>query len=76
MSTKIDINSEDLRVILKSLSFITNEGIVSFTNNGINMKLVDPANVCMVDLTIPAADFLRYDIENEFKLGLAFDKIR
>lgn len=74
MDIKIDINSEDLRVILKSLSFINKEGIVSFTNDGINMKLVDPANVSMVNLTIPAADFLCYDIENEFELGLAFDK--
>lgn len=74
MGTKIDINSEDLRVILKSLSFINKEGIVLFTNDGINTKLVDPANVSMVDLTIPAADFLCYDIEKEFELGLAFDK--
>ena len=74
MDTEIKIDSEDLRVILKSLSFITNEGIVSFTNDGINMKLVDPANVSMVDLTIPAADFIQYNIETEFELGLAFDK--
>lgn len=74
MDTKIEIDSEDLRVILKSLSFINKEGIISFTNDGINMKLVDPANVSMVDLTIPPADFICYNIENEFELGLAFDK--
>ena len=74
MDPEIKIDSEDLRIILKSLSFINKEGIVSFTNDGINMKLVDPVNVSMVDLTIPATDFLCYDIKTEFELGLAFDK--
>lgn len=74
MSTKIEIDSEDLRVILKSLSIIKNEGIISFTKKGINSKLVDPANVCMANLTIPEVNFDCYNIDDEFELGLAFDK--
>jgi len=74
MDATIEINSEDLRAILKSLSAIYDEGIISLTKDGLSSKIVDPANVCMISIDVPAIDFEKYKIESNTELGFAFDK--
>ena len=74
MQLNAKINSDDLRSILKSLSIVSYEGMLSFTQNEMTSKLVDPANVCMVDLNIPTGEFTDYELDEDFSIELDYDK--
>lgn len=74
MQLNAKINSDDLRSILKSLSIVSYEGMLSFTKNEMHTKLVDPANVCMASLDIPTGMFTEYDLDEDFSIGLDYDK--
>lgn len=74
MQLNAKINSDDLKSILKSLSIVSYEGMLSFTQNEMTSKLVDPANVCMVDLNFPNSEFTEYELDEDFSIGLDYEK--
>lgn len=73
MDAKIEINAEDLRNFLKSLTVITNDGIISLSKDEISAALVDPANVLMGEFNIPASDMQKYTINDPRDVALRFD---
>ena len=74
MQLDAEINSEDLRDILKSISVVADEGILILSNDGLKCRMVDPANVCMIAINIPKAEFKKYKLESDIEIGLAFYK--
>jgi len=54
---------------------LADEVRLHITTDGIEYRLVDPANVAMVELAVPAAAFDQYDVE-ETVIGVHIDQLR
>ena len=69
------IKSEILREVIGVLSTITDEGKFNLTKDGINTKVVDPAHVAMLHLTLNKKAFEEYKTD-ECTLGIDIDKLK
>jgi len=58
------------------IGVINNETRINFTKDNINLRLVDPANVEMINLEIPINAISEYRLNNDLTLGLDIDKIK
>lgn len=71
---RLELNAEDLRSSLKSLMQIHREGVLVLTEAGLDIKMADPANACVVAFSLPATDWITFELDKpEIKLALAFD---
>jgi len=56
---------EVLTNLIKGVSELINEGEFKFTDKGLNLLSMDPANVCMINMTVPANTFLGFNRGDE-----------
>jgi proliferating cell nuclear antigen len=57
------VSADTLRATLDSVSVLVDECKIHLTEDGIEVRAVDPANVGMVDLTLDAAAFESYETD-------------
>jgi proliferating cell nuclear antigen len=57
------VSADTLRATLDSVSVLVDECKIHLTEDGIEIRAVDPANVGMVDLTLDAAAFESYETD-------------
>lgn len=69
------IKSEVLKEAIDVLSTIADEGKFNLTKDGITTKVVDPAHVAMLDLTLNKKAFEEYKAD-ECTLGIDIDKLK
>lgn len=72
---KAVIAMETLQGVLKALSAIDTEGKMQVGPEGWHVKMVDPANVAMIDVTIPASAFDFYQSDTG-EIALDFARIQ
>ena len=74
IAMKAVIEMETLQGVLKALTAINTEGKMQVGPDGWRVKMIDPANVAMVDVTIPthAFDFYEADVG---EIALEFGRI-
>ncbi len=56
--------------ILEALSNIVDEAVFSFSEEGLRVKALDPAQVALVTVYIPPSSFLTYDLREETSVGV------
>ncbi len=59
---------------IASIAELISEGTFKFTKEGLHFIATDPANISMVILKMPAANFVEYEVEEDTLVGLSFDK--
>lgn len=70
---KIYINPMLMIHIYNTLKWAVDECIFDISPGGLKVKAVDPANVCMVELNVPASDFNIFDVDEYCKIGVNLD---
>ena len=60
---KVVIKAKLLKSVLKALNPFVSEARFRFNENGMYVRVVDPANVCMCILDVPASSFESYDLQ-------------
>jgi proliferating cell nuclear antigen len=66
------------RKIIEAVSAVTDQAVFKATPKGIQMRMMDPIRVMMLDLDLPAEVFTEYNCTEEMKLAFnleAMDKI-
>jgi len=72
---KIKTSVEFLTECAEAIVGVANEAILTITENGLEINAVDPANVAMVDLTLPRSSFNNFEFESseeQLKIGIDF----
>jgi len=72
----IEFNVEDLKAIFKALEHLVEEVKVSFNKYGLLVRAVDPAHVCMIDLSLDESALNFYLLEGVDNIGLDLDKVK
>lgn len=67
---KLTCKGSLLSQMLKAVDAIINETILEVTYDGIHTRVVDTANVAMVDISISRKEFDSYSLDSEMTLGL------
>lgn len=65
-----------LNELIKPLSAISKECVLSVTKTGIEVKLVDPANIALMWVTYPKKMFDKYKVTKDMKIGVEFDPLK
>lgn len=71
---KVELKNTTLKEILTVLSVLVDEAKFNITENGIEIKAVDPAHVAMVKLSIDKSAFENYNA-TEIELGIDIAKL-
>jgi proliferating cell nuclear antigen len=66
-------HGDPIRSLTEHLTAIVDETKVRLDDDGLHVSHVDPANVCMLDVTAPAAGFERFEVTEETSIGLNLD---
>lgn len=64
-----------LKDSLQSISNVITEGVVQFTDDGVELVAADPAMVAMVDLRIAASAFDSFDCDGEEHIGVNIEEL-
>ncbi len=76
MSLECILSGEVLKTAFKGLNVLVSEAKAHFTENGLHIRAVDPANVAMVVLEIPKDSFESYIYPEEEKvIGIDISRI-
>ncbi|MCS7134592.1 MAG: proliferating cell nuclear antigen (pcna) [Candidatus Pacearchaeota archaeon] len=75
MLLKLD-NSKLLAEAIALISELVLEVNARITKQGFEITAIDPANVALVDLKIPAKAFSKFEIENEEEIGLNLEDFK
>jgi len=70
MRANLIASVRDLRILLNSINVLVSEARLHFTDNGLNVRAVDYANVAMVAASIRSDVFESYSIAEKFKTGI------
>jgi proliferating cell nuclear antigen len=62
---KCTLDADHTEQLFKRLSKLISEGLLRFTENGLELTVADPAMVAMVDLEVPRDSFEEYEIDSE-----------
>jgi len=73
MQLKIERNK--LAAIVKPIAAVVDEAKLAFDDDGLSVRVVDPAHVCMLLITAPKAAFSSYTVLGKEPIGLDLDKI-
>jgi len=60
---------------IAALRTIVDESKLRFDDDGLRSRAVDPANVAMVDVTVPSGGFERLDVDDETTLGINLETL-
>lgn len=60
---------------IAALRTIVDESKLRFDDDGLQSRAVDPANVAMVDVTVPSGGFERLDVDDETTLGINLETL-
>ncbi|AFH22853.1 PCNA-like protein [environmental Halophage eHP-36] len=60
---------------IAALRTIVDESKLRFNDTGLQSRAVDPANVAMVDVTVPSGGFERLDVDDETTLGINLETL-
>jgi len=60
---------------IAALRTIVDESKLRFDETGLQSRAVDPANVAMVDVTVPSGGFERLDVDDETTLGINLETL-
>ena len=74
MRLKIDVKS--IKEILNLVSTLVQEAKVSFTPDGLSIKVMDPARVSMIGIVVNKDAFQEYSTDSEMIVGLDIDALR
>lgn len=70
MQLKAVIQADRLQAVLKGITAIATECLATVGPEGMAIKLVDPANVAMADITVPAEAFDFWDCPDQGAIAL------
>ncbi|MDR0198298.1 MAG: DNA polymerase sliding clamp, partial [Methanomassiliicoccaceae archaeon] len=73
---KAEIKSDTLKGIVNVISTLVDEAKFSISEEGVNLKAVDPAHVAMVDLTVSKGAFESFSASNGTEMGVDLDKMK
>ena len=73
---KAEIKSDTLKGLVSVISTLVDEVKFSISEEGVNLKAVDPAHVAMVDLTLEKKAFESFSASNGTEMGVDMDKIK
>ncbi|MDR2866076.1 MAG: proliferating cell nuclear antigen (pcna) [Methanomassiliicoccaceae archaeon] len=73
---KAEIKSDTLKGLVSVISTLVDEAKFSISEEGVNLKAVDPAHVAMVDLTIGKGAFESFSAGNGTEIGVDLDKMK
>ncbi|MCL2143034.1 MAG: proliferating cell nuclear antigen (pcna) [Methanomassiliicoccaceae archaeon] len=72
---KAEIKSDTLKGIVNVISTLVDEAKFSISEEGVNLKAVDPAHVAMVDLTVSKGAFESFSADS-VEMGVDLDKMK
>lgn len=73
---EIVTDGDTIKPFLNVIERVDTEAKVRVTEDGLRTEIVDPANVFMADVTIPADAFDTYDLTTEETLGVPVKQLR
>lgn len=75
---EIETNGRIIRPLLALPDALVDEMRVHFDEDGFHIEHVDPANVGLIDMTVPASAFDRYELhaEDTLSVGLNLDELK
>lgn len=71
----IETSGRVIRPLMALPSAIVNESKIEFYPDGFSVTAVDPANVAMVDMTAHTWAFDAFDVDEEFTIGVNYDRL-
>ena len=71
---QVEVKTETLKELISVLSTLVDEAKFNITEDGINVKAVDPAHVAMVDLDLKNTAFEEYK-DSETELGVDINRL-
>ena len=72
---KIRIQKEDLEQILKISSTLVEEITICLDVEGLTIRTMDPSHVALLDISIPNSMFEKYEVSQDFKIGLRVEEV-
>ncbi len=63
-------SAKSFMTILEALGNIVDEALLNFSEGGISVKALDPAQVALIDIQIPRDSFVTYEIKGELSVGV------
>jgi len=73
---KAEIKSDTLKGLVNVISTLVDEVKFSISEEGVNLKAVDPAHVAMVDMMIGKGAFESFSADNGTDMGVDLDKMK
>lgn len=73
---EIVTDGDTIKPFLNVIKRVDSEAKVRVTEDGLRTEIVDPANVFMADVSLPAASFEDYELHTEDTLGVPVDELR
>ena len=67
---ELKIKNKALKELIMPLSALSKECILNIGQGGIEVKLVDPANISMISAQYPKEIFERYNVTEDTRYGL------
>ncbi len=74
MQIKID-NAKYMAECVKAVASLIDEANIEFTKEGLNILAMDNTSIALVDFNMPSNAFSKYEVENNEKLGVDFEKL-
>jgi proliferating cell nuclear antigen len=71
----ITARSDLMRTIIDTLNVVVEEARFDFNEDALNIRVVDPSHVAMIEMNVDAAAFERYEVENS-SLGFDLPKMK
>lgn len=76
VTVSIDTEGRVFRPLLAIVGAVVDEAKWRFDGDGLSVRAVDPANVCMVELDAPASAFESYECDGELVVGYNHTTLR
>ena len=64
-----------MRTIVETVNVVVEEARLDFSENGLEIRVVDPSHVAMIQMKIDSAAFDTWDV-SDIKLGLEIKKLK
>jgi len=72
---EVKITKEDIEIIIKEASLLSEELTLHFDVEGLTLRLMDPSHVALIDVSLPNTMFEKYQVEGEFDVGIRSDEL-
>jgi len=72
---EVKIAKEDIEIVIKEVSLLSEELTLHIDIEGITIRLMDPSHVALIDVSLPNTMFEKYEVQNEFDVGVRADEL-